>query len=91
MTMALMEAQALQYRIADTHPHLEVSIKKVGADNSDEWVCFIETHIYYLWDEDDWIAYRTKRAIHLEKYTEKGRRIAIEKQRLMQARQTTIT
>jgi len=54
MTMALMEAQALQYRIADTHPHLEVSIKKVGADNSDEWVCFIETHIYYLWNDGDW-------------------------------------
>ena len=91
MTMTFTEAQTLQYKIEDTHPNLYVSIKKVGADNSDEWVCFIETHIYYLWNDGDWTEYRTKRAIHLEKYTEKGRRIAIEKQRLMQARQTTIT
>ena len=81
MTMALMEAQALQYRIADTHPHLEVSIKKVGADNSDEWVCFIETHIYYLWNEDDWTNYRKERGMKLWKYTEEGRRIAAEKQK----------
>ena len=89
MTMSLSEAQSLQHKIADTYPGLGVSIKKVGADNSNEWVCFIETHIYYLWEDDDWTAYRMKRAMRLEKYTEEGRRIAIEKRKLMQAGQTT--
>ncbi len=91
MTMSLSEAQSLQHKIADTYPGLGVSVKKVGAEDSDEWVCFVDTKGYYLWYEDDWTAYRMKRAMHLEKYTEEGRRIAIEKQKLMQARQATIT
>jgi len=81
MTMSLKEAQSLQHKIADTYPGLGVSIKKVGADNSNEWVCFIETHIYYLWDEDDWTEYRMIRGMKLWKYTEEGRRIAAEKQK----------
>jgi len=81
MTMTLTEAQALQYSIATTHPNLGVSIKKVGSEDSDEWVCFIETHIYYLWNEDDWTEYRMIRGMKLWKYTEEGSRTAAEKQK----------
>jgi len=81
MTMSLKEAQSLQHKIADTYPGLGVSIKKVGSEDSDEWVCFIDTAHYYIWDENDWIEYRTKRAMHLNIYTEEGRRIAAEKQK----------
>jgi hypothetical protein len=81
MTMTFTEAQTLQYKIAETHPHLEVSIKKVGADNSDEWVCFIEAICYYLWNHNDWVSYKMKREKYLERYTEEGRMIANEKRK----------
>jgi len=90
MTMSLKEAQSLQHKIADTYPGLGVSIKKVGANRSDEWVCFIETHIYYLWSIDDWTEYHTKRAARLEKYTEEGSRIAAKKQKQAMRHEATI-
>jgi len=79
--MTLKEANALQCKIAATHPNLGISVKKVGADNSDEWVCFIDTKVYYLWNECDWIEYRTIRRMQLWIYTEEGRKTATEKQK----------
>jgi hypothetical protein len=92
MSMTFVEANLLQHKIACTHPTLDVSIKKVGADLSDEYVCFIDANGYYLWCEDDWTAYRTRREKRLEKYTEDGRRLAAEKQKqAIQASHTTVT
>ncbi len=90
MTMTISEAHELQNKIASTHPNLGVSIKKVGAELSDEWVCFIETHIYYLWNHDDWTNYRKEKGMKLWKYTEEGGRIAAEKQKQAMRHETAI-
>jgi len=87
MSMTLQQANQLQKLIAETHPLLDISIKKVGQGHSDEWVCFVNATQYYLWDRSDWLEYRDANMKRLEIFTEEGKAQAQAKWR--QSRKAT--
>jgi len=79
--MTFQGAYRLQKEIASTHPLLEVSIKKVGQEHTNEWVCFIENqHLcYYLWNEEDWQEYKNSNVVRLFHFTNEGKAIVSAK------------
>ncbi len=87
MSMTLQQANQLQQLIAETHPLLDISIKKVGQEYSDEWVCFVDATQYYLWDLSGWLEYRDANMKRLEIFTEEGKAQAQAKWR--QSRKAT--
>ena len=79
MCMRFLEAHRLQKEIATTHPLLDISIKKVGLEHSDEWVCFIDATGYYLWNEEDWQEYKNSNVVRLFHFTNEGKAIVSAK------------
>ncbi len=85
MCMTLVEANELQKQIAATHPLLDISIKKVGQEHTNEWVCFVDATGYYLWDMQDWLDYRDTFIQRLEIFTNEGKAKAQAKWRASRA------
>jgi len=79
--MTLVEANELQKQIAATHPLLDISIKKVGQEHTNEWVCFVDATGYYLWNMQDWLDYQEICEKRLLIFTSEGKAIAQAKWR----------
>jgi hypothetical protein len=75
VSMLRSEACELQRRIGISYPHLEVSVKQIGAKENNEYACLIESgKRYYLWSWGDWSEYRRVHEQRLGKYTDDGHR-----------------
>ncbi len=78
--MRLKEANRLQTLVAETHPLLDVQIKKVEAHN-DAWACYIEVGStqWYMWSASDWFTFKAANLKRLEVFTEEGKKRAVSK------------